>query len=96
LPLVKYQGACFLARFGEKQKIVDLDFRIHHFFLHVRLETLFVMESVSQSLSREIRGQMYSCIFCDSVWKRLQEGEIHSDLESLYLEHIKKYHGLTA
>jgi len=54
------------------------------------------METVSQGLSRELRGQMYTCVFCESVWQRLQEGNIHSDLESLYLEHLKKYHGMTA
>jgi hypothetical protein len=54
------------------------------------------METVSQSLSRELRGQKYTCVFCESVWQRLQEGNIHSDLESLYLEHLKKYHGMTA
>ena len=36
-----------------------------------------------------------ACIFCESVWQRLQEGNFHSDLESLYLEHLKKYHGMT-
>jgi len=54
------------------------------------------MESAIQDLSREIRAQTYSCVFCDSVWKKLQEGEIQTELESLYLEHMKKYHGLTA
>lgn len=53
------------------------------------------METDSQSLSREIRNQAYSCVFCESVWKRLQEGELHNSLEELYLEHMKKYHGLT-
>jgi hypothetical protein len=51
--------------------------------------------TVSQDLSRELRTQEYSCAFCDSVWKRLQEGELHSELESLYTEHLKKYHGMT-
>jgi hypothetical protein len=53
------------------------------------------METAAQSLSREIRGQAYSCIFCESVWKRLQEGELNTALEALYLEHMKKYHGLS-
>lgn len=53
------------------------------------------METVSQGISRELRRSQYCCVFCDSVWKRLQEGDLHSELESLYLEHIRKYHGLT-
>ncbi len=54
------------------------------------------METVSQGLSRELRTQQYNCVFCESVWQRLQEGNLHDDLESLYLEHLKKYHGMTS
>jgi len=81
--------------FGEKEKFADPDFGFRHDLLHWRIMQLKYMETVSQGLSRELRSQMYSCVFCDSVWKRLQEGDIHNNLESLYLEHIKKFHGLT-
>jgi hypothetical protein len=82
--------------FGEKQNLTDLRFGIHHNFLHSGVTQRIGMETVAQGLSRELRGQKYTCVFCESVWQRLQEGNIHSDLESLYLEHLKKYHGMTA
>ena len=82
--------------FGEKENLVDPDFGFRHDFLHGSLLHVVLMETVAQGLSRELRSQMYTCVFCDSVWKRLQEGELHSDLEALYMEHIKKYHGMSA
>jgi hypothetical protein len=81
--------------FGEKQKLTDLDFGFHHDFLIGIVLHIFSMKTVSQGFSRELRSQKYNCAFCDSVWKRLQEGSVNADLESLYLEHMKKYHGMT-
>ncbi|MDA4111021.1 MAG: hypothetical protein OK439_00670 [Thaumarchaeota archaeon] len=52
------------------------------------------MNGTTQEFSRELRSQKYSCVFCDSVWKRLQQASVQTDLELLYLEHLKKYHGL--
>jgi len=81
--------------FGEKQNRTDRDCNIRHDFLHSRVPYWIAMNTVSQELSRELRGQMYTCVFCDTVWQRLQEGNAHRDLESLYLEHLQKYHGMS-
>jgi hypothetical protein len=55
-----------------------------------------VMNVLGQEVSKELRTQMYACVFCDSVRKRLQMGGVQPELEALYLEHIQKYHGLNA
>ncbi|MHB2035625.1 MAG: hypothetical protein ACYCPW_02655 [Nitrososphaerales archaeon] len=48
----------------------------------------------SQELSRELREKKYSCVFCDSVRRRLAEGATHAELETLFIEHNRAYHGL--
>ena len=48
----------------------------------------------SQQFSKELRGRRYSCVFCDSVRRRLDTGTIDTELEMLYLEHNRAYHGL--
>lgn len=90
---MRYQDAYFI---GEREKSADPDLGFRQNLLHCSHSIKCIMEIASQSLSREIRNNTYSCIFCDSVWKRLQEGELHASLELLYLEHMNKYHGLTA
>jgi len=84
-----------LSIFGEKQNRTYLSFTFYPDFLHAGVTQWIVMETVSQGLSRELRTQQYNCVFCESVWQRLQEGNLHSDLEALYVEHLKKYHGMT-
>ena len=43
---------------------------------------------------QELSTLTYSCAFCDSVSKKLVDTKVCPDLESLYLEHLGKYHGL--
>jgi len=48
----------------------------------------------SQELSRELREKKYSCVFCDSVLRRLAEGVMDAELETVFIEHNRAYHGL--
>jgi len=43
---------------------------------------------------QELGARISSCTFCDSVSKKFEVAKVSPDLESLYLEHLGKYHGL--
>ena len=43
---------------------------------------------------QELGAVFSSCTFCDSVAKKFEVAKVSPDLESLYLEHLGKYHGL--
>ncbi len=60
--------------------------------LHLHLRD---MSNAPQELSEEFRDEQYSCAFCDSISRKYASTSIASELEMLYLEHLRKYHGLS-
>ena len=81
--------------FGETLNPISSGFLFHHDTLNERTLPMRHMNNATQEFSKELRDESYSCAFCDSVSRKYEQKNVPSALESLYLEHLGKYHGLT-
>ena len=80
---------------GETLNPISCCFLFHHDTLNGGTPYLRDMSNAPQEFSKVLRDEPYSCAFCDSVSRKYIQKNVPSELESLYLEHLGKYHGLS-